>query len=211
MDTINVYSITELKEQFPKGYEKAYEKWKEQCWEDIFWMDEIVDCFKAIFKISNIKIYDWSLGAYSHCYVKFESPSYYEYNEENDYDEEVDWNTLEGDKAIAWLNENFDISSFEKIDYEYEGKKKQRIDFKKKDGKDWSCEFTGYYADHDYLESLYFDILSGSNLKNAFTNLADVCGKLIEQELHAQQEEEYFLDHSEANEYRYFENGNRYW
>lgn len=210
MDTVSVYSISELKEQFPEGYEKAYEKWKEYCWEEIFWMDEIVESFKKTFKVAGINIHDWSLGAYSNCYVKFESPSYYEYNEEEDYDEEADWEELEGQKAIDWLSDAFDIVSFEKVSYEYEGKKHQRIDFKKKDG-DWSCEFTGYCADHDYLESLYLEILSGSNLKDAFRNLADVCGKLIELELEDQQSEKYFLNHAEANDYKYFHNGNVYW
>lgn len=210
MDTVNIYSITELKEQFPEGYERAYEKWKEYCWEDIFWMDEIVESFKKTFEYAGISIYDWSLGAYSSCHVRFHNPSHYEYNNEEDCDEEVEWGELEGKKAIDWLNEAFDIFSFEKVDYQYDGKNYQRIDFKKKGGEEWSCEFTGYCADHDYLESLYFEILSGSNLKDAFYNLPSVCGKLLEQEIENQQSEDYFLDHAEANEYQYFENGKRY-
>ena len=72
---------------------------------------------------------------------------------------------------------------------------------------DWSCEFTGYCADHDFLESLFDCIYDGMNIEDAFRNLADVAGKMFEQEYEYMISEECFLETADCNDWKYTEDG----
>lgn len=207
MDTVNVYDIKELKEQFPDSYEKVLNKWQNSQ-DEIFWQDEIIESLKECFKVAGITLKDWLLGGQG-SYVKFDIPTYW--SELADCDMLVD--DYEGRRAYNWLKTAFDLKSYRRVYYtNHLGKKAHRYDFTKLNSKkdwDWSCEFTGYCADHDYLESLFDDIHDGMNLKDAFHNLADVCNKLIEQEIEYQSSEEYFLEHAEINDFQYTEYGVR--
>lgn len=195
MKQVNVYTIEELKEQFPDAYEKVLNKWQNNM-DEVFWQEDIIESMKKTFDAANLMLGDWSLGAYSPCYVKFGMNF-----EEREF---------EGKKAYNWLKDRFELKSYRRVYYKnHLGKKAYRYDFTKLDGSSWSCEFTGYCADHDYLESLFDDIHDGCNLKDAFHNLADVCGRLIEHEIEYQQSEEYFLEHAEANDFEYTEDGTR--
>jgi hypothetical protein len=196
METIKVYDINELKEQFPDAFEKVLNRWQNNM-DEVFWQDDIIASMKKTFEAANLMLGDWSLGAYSPCYVKFGM----------NYEEAE----FEGKKAYNWLKDAFDLKSYRRVYYKnHLGKKAHRYDFTKTGSNkdwDWSCEFTGYCADYDYIESLFDDIHDGCNLKDAFSNLADVCGKLIEQEIEYQQSEGYFLERAESNDYKYTEDG----
>jgi hypothetical protein len=74
MDTITVYSASELKEKFPNGFEKALEKWREDQSGDTFWTDEIMGSLKALFETSGVNLINWSIGANSSSWVRFEMP-----------------------------------------------------------------------------------------------------------------------------------------
>lgn len=205
---IDVYTIEELKENFPEAYEKAYEDFKRDIQQDrdIPWQEEIMDSMKATFKHAGVTLHNWSIGAYCYSEVKFSIPTYWSEVAENDMlvDE------FEGKKAYNWLKDAFDLKSYKRVAYKnHLGKTAYRYDFVKLDGKDWSCEFTGYCADHDFLESLFMCIHDGMNLKDAFSNLADVASRLLEDECEFQQSEEYFLDEARNNKYEYTETGDR--
>ena len=172
MRSIKVYDVYELKEKFPKAFEKAHENFKDDVRNDPFlpWQEEIMDSMKATFKYANVTLYDWEIGAYSCSRVKFHIPTYWSDLAEEDclVDE------YEGKKAYKWLEEAFDLKSYKRVKYtNHLGKPAYRYDFKKPDDAEWSCEFTGYCADHDFLESLFECIHDGMNLRDAFSNLAD--------------------------------------
>lgn len=203
MKTITTYSAQELKDQFPDAFEKVLEKWQNNTSSDVFWADEVVDSLKSCFEHAGITLKDWSLGGRG-SYVQFTISTYW--SELSDYDMLVDDYT--GRKALNWLKGVFGLKSVKRVNYIGHDKKKHfRYDITKLDGKDWSCGFTGYCADHDYIESLLDDVSKGCTLSEAFHNLANVCNKLIEQEIEYQSSEEYFLEHSEANEFAYTEDG----
>lgn len=205
---IDVYTIEELKENFPEAYEKAYEDFKRDIQQDrdIPWQEEIMDSMEATFKHAGVTLHNLSIGAYCYSEVKFSIPTYWSEVAENgmlvdDY---------EGKKAYNWLKEAFDLKSYKRVAYKnHLGKTAYRYDFVKLDGKDWSCEFTGYCADHDFLESLFMCIHDGMNLKGAFSNLADEARKLFENEYEYQQSEEYFFEEASNNDYEYTEEGDR--
>lgn len=189
---ITVYSVRELKEEFPDAYDKAFEKYQESCWRWVSWQDETIESMKAVFEASGITLKDWSLGAYSQSFVKFYM------------DDEIE--DLSGRKAVNWLKETFGLKSAKLVHYKHDGKSYSRYDFKKKDGTDWSCEFTGYCADHDFLESLFKDV-QRYTLKDAFSWLAGKCESMLEEELKYAQSEESFIETAEANNWQYLENG----
>jgi hypothetical protein len=205
---IDVYTIEELKEQFPDAYDKAYEEFKKDTSSDpyLLWQEEIMGSMKATFKHAGVTLHDWSIGAYSPSYVKFSIPTYWSELAEEDL--LVD--DYEGKLAYKWLKDAFDLKSYKRVAYKnHLGKTAYRHDFKKLDGKDWSCEFTGVCFDHDYLESLFECIHDGMNLKDAFSNLADEARKLFENEYEYQQSEEYFLEEASNNDYEYTEKGDK--
>lgn len=205
---ITVYSASELKEKFPDAFDKAYEEFKRDISNDPYlpWQDEIMGSMKSCIKAAGVTLNDWSIGAYSYCYVKVSIPTYWSELADNDILVE----DLEGRKAFNWLKNAFDLKSAKRVKYtNHLGKPAYRHDFTKLDGKSWSCEFTGVCFDHDFLESLFECIHDKMSLGDAFNNLADVAGKLFEQEYEGQLEEDYFLEHADANDYEYTEDGDR--
>lgn len=205
---IDVYTIEELKEKNPVAYEYVWEQFKKDISNDPYlpWQEEIMGSMKATFKHAGVTLHDWSISTHSYSYVKFSIPTYWSELAEEDL--LVD--DYEGELAYNWLKEAFDLQSFERVEYKnHLGETAYRHDFKKLDGKDWSCEFTGVCFDHDYLESLFECIHDGMNLKDAFSNLADEAAKLFENEYEYQLTEEYFLEEASNNDYEYTEEGDR--
>lgn len=208
---IDVYTIKELKENFPEAYEKAYEDFKQDIQQDPYlpWQEEIMDSMKATFKHAGVTLHNWSIGAYCYSKVKFSIPTHWSELAEED----ILVDDYEGKLAYKWLKETFDLESFRRVNYKnHLGKPAHRYDFTKMGSEkdwDWSCEFTGYCADHDFLESLFDCIHDGMNLKDAFSNLGDVARKLCEAEYENQLTEEYFLEEAMANNYEYTEDGDK--
>lgn len=201
MKKIKVYSITEMKEKFPEAFEKMLEKYQRYCASDSYlpWQEEIMDSMKKTFKYAGATLNDWSISTGSPSYVKFTIPTYW--SELAEVDELVD--DYEGQIAVDWLKDTFDLKEAERVAYQnHLGKTAYRWDFKKLNGEDWSCEFTGYCADHDFLESLFESVAcDGLNIKDAFRNLADVAAKLFENEEEYMMSEEYFLESCYDNFY----------
>lgn len=188
MKTVTVYSPAELKDKFPDAFDYAFEHWKSDQ-NEIPWSDEIMNSLKAIFKASGIHLYDWSMGTESYCsYVKF-------YMDHNVRD-------ISGNRALAWLENNLfaplRIKANKKEYYQYHESYRPCGDCRPYQiGKVPPCPFTGYCADEDFIDSLMNDIKSGSNLYDAFNNLADVASHLFEQEYEQATSEERFLDQTD--------------
>jgi hypothetical protein len=197
--TIKLYSASELKENFPDGFDAALENWQQDHQGDIFWMDETIESLMAIIKASGLTLKDYSLGTESYrSYVKIIWDS-----------DEV--SELSGQRARAWLENNLlnDLREHRTFlnrvkRYAFDGNKPHVYT---KYNQISSCPFTGYCADEDYLESLIKDINDGCTLGEAYNNLADVCSRLLESEQEAQMSEEYFIDHADANDYTFTEDG----
>ena len=188
---IEVYTLAELKEKFPSSYTKVLKKWQNNV-EYIPWMDETCESLKKVFEYSGIKSIDWSLGAYSESYVKFAM------------NPEV--RDLHGQRAIAWLENNL----LGDLRIPWTGNKRKEL---AKYGENYRpgmvkpCPFTGYYADEVYLEKLQEFILDGYTLSAAYTRLAKVCGKLLDEEYDYAISEESLLETALANDYMYTSKG----
>ncbi len=230
--TITTYSISELKELFPAGYDSALSHWQDRESYDlgIPWQDETIDSLKAVLKAAGVTLRDWSLGAYNRgnhisiSFTGFDGCS-------NDEIEE-----LSGKRAFAWLENNLFAGLRVRGNMRVDDWRKQmdpqtghfrkgyKLDetaryYRTMDGKLHrregkvgevpSCPLTGYCADEDYLDSLRKAIRSGDTLKEAFSGLADVCEKLLESEAEHMQSAEYFEGDCEANEVQFTEDGER--
>ena len=136
MNTVNVYSIKELQEDFPSAFEKAFEKFQRaQMYRgEIPWQYEIMDSMKQTFKNADITLKDWEIGAYCPCYVKISIPTYW--SELAEEDSLVDDYT--GKRALKWIKDAFDLSSVKRVNYKYGGKSGFRYDVKKKNGEECS-------------------------------------------------------------------------
>ncbi len=198
--SVNLYSIQELKEQFPDGYKSALEHWQNRTVHDIGipWQDETIDSLKTLLKDAGVTLRDWSLGAYNrgnHISISFPHD---------------DCETLHGKRALAWLENNL-LCQYRAPFVSMMGSKKRR-EFVKY-GRSYSpgslkpCPITGYCADDEYLESLHKSLRSGDNLREAFEHLASVCMDNLERDAEAQASEDYFVDHVSANDYEFTEDG----
>lgn len=187
------YTIEELKKQFPEGYKRAIEVWRDDE-REIPWMEETVESLKKLIEATEqITLKDWNLGAYNrnnHIRIAFR---------------EDNAEMLEGKRAFAWLENNL----LSKLRIPWKGKAP-------KYGKGYRagmvkpCPFTGYCADEDYLQDLTENIKGGMNLKDAFTSLADTCERLLEQECEYAHKEETIVENMMANMCEFTEDGKLY-
>ena len=184
MKTITVYTPQELKEDFPDGYDKAYQNYRDSV-EWIPWMDEIIQSLKEVFSYSGIKLTNWEIGAWCYSHVSF------------DLDEDI--GNLSGARALGWLENN--LLSYLRIPWYGEKRNKVRkYGSEYHAGKIKPCPFTGFFADEDFINSLKEDLKDGGCIQDAYSNLADVAKELIEAENEYVMSEEYFLE-SEHLEY----------
>jgi hypothetical protein len=181
MKTIELYTPQELKDANPEGFEKAHQEYNYDNM-DIPWQSDIMDSLKAIVKESGLALRDWNIsGDYpSHSWIKV--------------DMESDVAGLHGQRALAWLENNLFDGLRERRTFINRVKRyKSWHDFTKY-GEIPSCPFTGYCADEDFIEALVKAVKDGDTLEDAYTGLAQVAGKLFEQEIEQAQSEETFLE-----------------
>lgn len=196
MKKVTAYTVQELKEEFPEGYERAFEEWKARRDSEIPWVDEIMDSLKAIFEAGNVTLRDWSIGAYSPSYVTF---SFY-----GDYAEEI--GELNGARALGWIENNI-ISPNRIRRGQYNRQELRRYGYQIGALKD--CPFTGVCFDFDMLESLLGDIQRGYTLREAFSGLASVASRLMESEIESATSEDAFAEDAEAMNRHYTEEGTK--
>lgn len=189
---IITYSFDELSDD---AKQKAIEHYRNTC-SEIFWADELLESFCAVFKAANVTLKDYELGLYNS-------------NIRIDLNDTI--GDLTGARAFAWLENNL----FYKLRItraDYLKNRKAYLSY----GRDYriGCvkpgPLTGYCADESFLNHLTDAIKSGNTLKDAFLQLADVYQSLLNQENDFQNSEEYISEHMQANEYEFLENGTQY-
>lgn len=207
--TLTGYTPAELQDQFPSGYQRAYQRWSARQ-DEIPWMDETIDSLKKLLYAADIKLRDWSLGAYNRGnHIKIEFPR----EEIEEFTHRRAWAWLEShlfgplrirnamliddwrkhiDPATGFLKRNAHLQK--RTRYYYTGDKHHR---RGAGGEIPSCPLTGYCADDDYLDALRKSVRSGDDLKTAFQSLADTCMELLEQEAEHASSEEVFLETSD--------------
>lgn len=174
---INAYTANELKNEYPKGFEKAFNSFRQREYENgLNWGDDMLNSLKALIELGGYKLKGYSLGD-SSCrdnHIRLE---------ERDCDE------LSGKRAMAWLENNI-LSKLRD--------KKGKLD---------AGKLTGYCMDYTLVESLEESIKSGSTIRNAFLDLVNPYVSQIDSEWENQTSEEAFLDQSDANDWQFLGDG----
>jgi len=190
--TVVTYSAPELKEKLPRAFERALEDYRNSSQESD-WTHETIDSLKSLIQAAGLRMKDWSLGAYNR-------------NNFLKTDISDDAGELFGKRAFAWIENNL-LSS---LRVPWTGKERAEVrqyGSAYYAGKIKPCPFTGYCADDEYLEELQNSIASGRTLKESFEDLADTCQSILERESEYQSSEGYFMEHAEANEMQFTEDG----
>lgn len=189
----NVYTVKELKEQFPKGFEKALDNHRNSLYEDTFTSDEVFSSLKAFISACGFKLVDWNLGAY---------------NRSNNLrvsgQEEIE--ELTGRRAFSWL-ENHVLAQ-----YRVPFKGQRRAEVSKygqgyRPGQVSPCPFTGVCFDEDFLNDFKDSLKVGMTIKDSLQSLDSVYSRLVEDDLEYRSKEESFIEEAEANEWYFKSNG----
>ena len=199
--TLTIYSASELKQVNPDAYQKAYEKFVQDCYESPHWADETVESLKAVIKHSGITLLDYEIqfSEYGWSSLVLEWP--YEWGAE------ANASILSGQRAIAWLENNL----FHKLRIpfkQYDHSEIKRWNLSKygshyRAGKIIPCPFTGYYADDVFINHLIKAVMEGDTLSEAYESLAPLCTDLIVQDIEQQSSEEEF----EMQDWQFTESG----
>lgn len=190
---VKLFKINELSDE---AKEYAIEKYRENNYE-IFWQRELLESLKGLFENCNgVKLKDYSLGEYQ-SWIKVEFSQ-----------DEVE--NLSGKRALAWIENNllYNIRIPENS-LSVKGTRYKLAQYGSyyRAGMIKPCPFTGYCADEDFLDSLLKDIKEGTDLKTAFEGLASEYQRIINAEIEDQNRDEYIIEHMEANEYEFTEDG----
>lgn len=203
MKTITVYNADELKAQFPEAWEKVLEKWRKIMLSDTWTQDEICDSWKAMLKAARLELKDWQIdyGGCSRSWCKIKSGAFGETPDGEDAGE-----NMTGRRAWAWLENN--LLAGLRIKWNHP----KRWEYRKygnsyNPGMVEPCPFTGMCYDDDFLDHLRKEIAEGASIRAAFESTAALAGKLCEAESEYHNTEEYILEHLEANEHKFTEDG----
>lgn len=178
----NVYSVQELREQFPEGFKRAHERLV-QSDDGQHTCDEVFASLKATVAAFGASLKDWCIGAYSRSYVK-----------------------VDGDDDVLALSHNRAWAKYEKAvaphRIPWSGPRRREVakygTFYRPDMVE-PCPFTGVCYDDDMLESIRKDLRGGCTLRDALRNLADTAQGILEREAEARATEEYFVEYATDN------------
>lgn len=188
------YSVKELKELFPEGFKRALSEHEKHVSEwGIGWQSEIFDSLKAVISHAGYSIEDYSLLMESY-YNKFRL-SHNEYSDD-----------LTGVRALKWIENNF----LSPLRIPFAGKR--RYDVRKyghvyRPGLIPPCPLTGVCFDDDFIDCFIKAVKSGETIRDALISLADEYSRMVQAEYEYEISEENFLEHSEVNDYEYYETG----
>lgn len=204
--TITGYTPEELKEQFPHAFKRAHERWASRQ-NEIPWQHETIDSLKTLLKAADVKLLNWSLGAYNRGnFIKVAFPR----EEVEEFTHRRAWAWMEShlfgplrirhamiiddwrkhiDPATGYLKRNAPLQKNTR--YYHTSSELCR---RGAGGEIPSCPLTGICFDENYLDALRKSVREGDDLKTAFQNLADVCQTLLENELDYACSEECFLE-----------------
>lgn len=195
IEQLKIFKFSELSEE---AQARAINRWNDTS-EDLFWSTEIIDSLLKIFDIANIKIKDYSIGAYCRSYLNFE------------LDDQI--KQLTGARAYAWIENNL----FYKLRItraDWIKNRKNYLSYGKdyRQGKIPPCPLTGYYFDDTLIDSFKTNIFDrGYNLDQCFDDLFYLTIKELENEYDYQRSKEFLADHFELNDYEFLENGKIYY
>lgn len=134
--------------------------------------EELLDSVKAVSKLNGVPIKDWNISEYGPSWIRWEWP----------------WNdaeSLEGKRAIAWLENNLlnhlrvpygikDISgpySIRKWSVKVDGYSPGQVN---------TGALTGMWSDHVIISALIDSVNTGDTLGDAFENLGSVIARYVE-------------------------------
>ena len=185
--SLNLYTVQELKEQFPDAYKAAHRKYAETCCnQEVPWQSEIFDSLKAIISASGFTLKDWSLG--SSC-NRSQSLTV----ESSDEREE-----LAGKRALAAFAQVLTAHGYERPTFPGWGMKFPGV-----------CGFTGYCADDDFADDIWNELKRGETLKDAIENQASTYATMIDSEIEQAESEDEFENQAEFGDWQFTEDGER--
>jgi hypothetical protein len=171
---ITIYTLAELKAQFPEAYKAVHERWKDVCLQDeVPYQQEIMESLKATIKACGGVLTNWNIGPYY--------PSWATVRMMNDNTETMPADEFKGEilKPLGYVLEDGKTVKFPGV-----------------------CPFTGYWCDDEYMETVWEDLSTDVRpLRIALENLANVARQLMEDELEDEQKEETMLERWGDNYY----------
>lgn len=184
---VTLYTLAELKEANPDGFEKALERLATSTLEDALWTDGIAASFRAVFAALGVKLRDWNLTSEVHrCNCRFD----------------LDDNTREltGRRAFAWFENNL----FADLRIPFTGKRRRSVakfGAFYRPGMVEPCPLTGVCYDEYFLYHIKAGCRAGDSVGDILRGLADCAGRLMEKEEQFRTSEECLMEDAEANEW----------
>lgn len=178
IEHIILYTIDELKKNFPEVFNKIFQKYQESIF-DVPWSSEIIDSLKKLVKKTGYELRNYNIGAYSNSYIQLSYPS--------------NTDDMTGRRAFAWL-ENVVLSD---LRIPFKGKRRWEV---AKYGQYYRpamvtpCPFTGCCFDEDFLDSLKSSLKAGETVRDAILSLADTAGRLFEEAMEDEMSENAFVE-----------------
>lgn len=131
---INYYTIEELKEVSPTGYENAYKNYyNHECDYGYAWFDSAIDSVKKFLSLFDCELCEFVMGSVYRDDYRYNDNYIYLWNDEEECDDELEIDELEGEKLKQYLELAHGIT-LEKWD---------------------ECPLTGYCLDITLLEPLH--------------------------------------------------------
>lgn len=209
-----IFKINELSDD---AKEKALQKWCEK--HEFFWGDEVVDSLTKGVELFGFKLKDYCVD-YTNSNRSYVSESF-----RGDYEDEIF--ELTGKRLYSYLvgmtsgfikpivyslhaNGKKKSSAWA---YKYDGCIKKRFSKIIKTNTIDDCPLTGVCYDYSFLEPV-IKFLKEPNNSTTFKDIFDDCVHQLfvgaEEDYESELTMEYFVDHAEANEYEFYEDGTWY-
>lgn len=162
-ETIEVYTLSELKDSFPDAYTLAIERERNriQLYDDIPWAGEIVQSARAVIKAcgGTLRTWDISPGRCREFQVEVDdSHEHYDIDEPITIEHNLSWFISEVLKPNGYAAADGTVS--------FPG----------------NCKLTGYCADDIFLEYVHKELSAGHSLSQSLGWLGDEIAKLFESE-----------------------------
>lgn len=186
--TENIYTIKELKNVSAEAFEKAHNEWISD--DNYTFYKENRETLEEFAKIFDITVINYNYDSCSGD-VRFDH--------EREY--------LKGTRALAYIQNNYMQYIVEPKKY---GSRASKISKERR-----CCPLTGYYLDEDILDFIFeyvhnFKSYKDYSLQDVFSECFDRWVKTCNKDIQANDEEEFFIETSEANEWYYYEDGSFY-
>jgi len=194
MKTLTLYTIEELKHQFPKGYAAAMRNWRchmQRFGKETHWTPDIHRSLKSLCRVCGVTRKEWLIEPYeARSFLQCKFPR-------------AELEGVKGRRAIAWLENN--LTGPLRISYGLTTIRRRAYGFR--GGCILPRPFTGFRFDREFLEHLKTALREGRTLKDAFNGLAAVASKLLEQEWEKAISEESFISRCDEEKRLFTERG----